>query len=116
MSIALLACAIAAIGPQASGSDTVAWPRRVESIVQRHLQRDHGKLWGVRLDTIPLFLGIGNRVFTSVDPQTPGFVSIGDGWWSGPLPGGIVISNTALSWANRRWAMMRLPLPEDPLE
>jgi hypothetical protein len=116
VNLVTLAFAVAAIPAQGPTSDTLAWPREVERVVQQHLQRDGGALWRERLDTVPLFLVAGKRVFTTADPKDSGFVAVGNGWWSGALPSDVVPSNTALAWANRRWAMMRLPLPADTFD
>lgn len=118
MTVLTTLCSLSLLAGASQGgrvSDTSAWPRAVEAAVRKQLQRDGGTLWGTRFDTIPLFLAAGKRVFLSADPHSADFTSIGDGWWSGALPSGIVVSNTALVWANRRWAMMRLPLPADTI-
>lgn len=99
----------------ATDSALSAWPRVVEAAARQDLASDGGHLWGARLDTVPLFLVRGSRVVMNADPHQAGYAHNGDGWWSGPLPGGVTPANTALSWAGRRWAMVMLPLPGDTL-
>src|SRR5690606_1975948 len=36
-----------------------------------------------------------------------------DGVFTGALPQGVPVANTAVDWAGRRWSMVVLPLPED---
>ncbi|MEP6590402.1 MAG: hypothetical protein ABJC19_04385 [Gemmatimonadota bacterium] len=98
-----------------SGGIADSLPRlmRVEALVQQRLHQDAGKLWGARLDTIPLLLTDGTRAIASRDPRQPAFERATGGWFVGDLPKGMVVANTSVSWAGRRWAMIRLPLPED---
>lgn len=77
---------------------------------------DAGKLWGARLDTVPILGVAGKRILLSADPRRDGYVPVAEGVWGGALPAGVIPSNTSLSWADRRWAMVLLPLPEDTVE
>lgn len=88
---------------------------RADDRAQAALRQDAGRLWGVRMDTVPVFLVSGDTAYMRADPDQPGYRPIGNNWWTGPLPAGISPSNTALDWAGRRWAMALLPLPDDSL-
>lgn len=115
MSLSCLALTIATNAASQVPADPFRQPRLVEEIAQRALRRDRGKLWGVRLDTVPLFLVAGSQVATSVNPAMSGFTLLDASWYRGALPSGVVVANTALTWAQRRWAMIDLPLPVDTL-
>jgi hypothetical protein len=78
------------------------------------LTRDAGRLWGAPLDTIP-WLGVsGKTILLTAAPKTSGYTE-SNGIWSGPLPTTITPSNTSVTWAGRRWAMVNLPMPNDTL-
>ncbi|MES2306884.1 MAG: hypothetical protein V4558_15380 [Gemmatimonadota bacterium] len=111
-----VAVSVSALAAQAPGDSTLlAWPRAVEQTVQLRLRTDAGKLWGARLDSVPLFLVADQRALLSADPRSEGFTTGADGWWAGALPTGLVVANTAVAWAGRTWAMMMLPLASDAM-
>lgn len=112
LAMGLWASRVAAQQPQDS---SVAHARRIAAGATTLLARDAGRLWGVRLDTVPWFWVLGQRAFLSADPHADGFTASGDGLWSGPLPSDMIPSNTAVEWAGRRWAMATLPLAGDSL-
>ncbi|HKG94565.1 MAG TPA: hypothetical protein VKA84_21810 [Gemmatimonadaceae bacterium] len=79
------------------------------------LARDGGALWGVRLDTGAVWAGVrGQKMFLTADPRMPDYERAGPALWAGPLPPGVAPANTSLRWAGRRWAMVILPVPDDP--
>ena len=103
---------------QAAPADDTAAVREFARAVVRarvKLAAENGALWGRRLDTIPWLGVVGSGVVTSADPRTEGYSPAGAGLWRGPLPSGVNPANTSIEWAGRRWAMVRLPLPSDPL-
>jgi len=80
------------------------------------LERDAGKLWGSRLDSVP-WLGVsGKTVLLTSAPATgaAGYTPT-RGLWEGPLPATITPSNTSVTWAGRHWAMVLLPVYGDTL-
>lgn len=78
------------------------------------LKLDAGKLWGSRLDTVP-WLGVSGR--TMLLTQAPGVAGYTEtrGVWEGPLPATVTPSNTSVTWAGHRWAMVLLPVYGDTL-
>ena len=104
-------------GATAQETDSaVVWARVVAARSQRLLVADRGRLWGVRLDSIPWLFVAAQRAYATADPQQSGFASNGQGLWAGPMPAGIAPANTAVRWAGRTWAMVLLPLPTDATE
>lgn len=80
------------------------------------LQRDAGKLWGSRLDSVP-WLGVSGKtiLLTSRPTASETEYTQTHGVWEGPLPATITPSNTSVTWASRRWAMVLLPVYGDTL-
>ena len=112
----LLALCFAGKAAAQTADSAVAWARVVAARSESLLVADAGRLWGVRLDTIPWLFVAGQQTYATADPQQSGFVSDGQGLWGGLLPGGIAPANTAVPWAGRTWAMVLLPLPADAVE
>jgi hypothetical protein len=78
------------------------------------LKRDAGKLWGSRLDAVP-WLGVsGKTILLTRAPDAAGYTET-RGVWEGPLPATITPSNTSVTWAGHRWAMVLLPVYGDTL-
>jgi hypothetical protein len=80
------------------------------------LQRDAGRLWGSRLDSVP-WLGVSGRTILLTNAPADGTTGYTPthGVWQGPLPATITPSNTSVTWAGRRWAMVLLPIYGDSL-
>lgn len=119
-SLVELACILSIVAPpcvagQTAHSSSVLDPRGIDRIVRHELAADAGRLWGRRLDSVPLFLVSGKAVLLGADPGRSGYTPDGSGWWKGALPAGVVPANTSVTWAGRRWAMVLLPLPTDSL-
>ena len=78
------------------------------------LALDGGRLWGVRLDTLQWVGTTGVELYFTRDPEHAGFSrDSASGLWRGPMPPGTLVANTASALFGRRWAMVRLPLPND---
>lgn len=73
-------------------------------VARRDMVADSGRLWGVRLDTIP-WLGVwqGRMIRVGAGGDTT----------SVPVPAGMAAANTSVEWDGRRWAMVVLPVPRD---
>lgn len=79
----------------------------------RACRLDGGRLWGLSLCG-PLILVEPESRWAVANEQPPGgeFTRHGP-IWTGHVPGGIPVSNTALTWVGRKWAIARLPLSGD---
>ncbi|HSB53794.1 MAG TPA: hypothetical protein VLD58_05535 [Gemmatimonadales bacterium] len=76
-------------------------------------RHEGGKLWGRSLLGPMILVDPATRAaFASEEPPGGSFRQR-DGLWQGTLPDGIPLANFALTWVNRRWAMVLLPLPQD---
>src|SRR5204863_4775129 len=79
-------------------------------------ERDGGRLWGKSLYGPMLFVQPVTR-FVAANQADPGGLlkPVGD-VWTGKLPAGIPIANTAVDWSGARWTMVLWPLPSDPAD
>lgn len=75
--------------------------------------RDGGALWGRSLAEVPFLFVDGDAVTLTADPAQPGYARAG-ALWTGARPRSLAPANTSVEWAGRRWAMVMLPLPDDP--
>lgn len=74
---------------------------------------DRGRLWGVSLCGPLLVVDPGTRAVWASDPDQEGQLrQSGDGW-TGTLPAGVPVANSAVNWAGVRWIMLIGPLPTD---
>src|SRR5262245_39390679 len=75
-----------------------------------HLRADAGRLWGADLAEVEWRGIAGDRLRLPADPQVAGYEPAETGLWTGPLPDGLGIANTAVRWAGRTWASITLPI------
>jgi hypothetical protein len=113
--VGLLALCVAGSGWGQVPDSAARWAGAMAAWAKARLAADAGRLWGVRLDSVPWLFIAGPRAFATTDPGQQGYTGDEAGLWSGPLPAGIAPANTAVTWAGRRWAMVLLPLPADTL-
>jgi hypothetical protein len=74
--------------------------------VQLITQKDDGKFWKTPYKTPTLFVNPENRQAFVFD--------IGEDPYITQLDNNIPIANTAIKWNDKMWAMVRIPLPENP--
>lgn len=75
--------------------------------------RDEETLWGVSLCGPMLIVDRDTRVVHANRADAEGKLApAGPGAWTGTLPEGVGIANTAIDWAGVRWTMVMTPLPE----
>lgn len=79
------------------------------------LKEDAGQLWGRPFDEPSWMLVFRSTAYLSRAPEAAGYIASG-GFWTGPLPPELGSANATVEWSGRRWAMVRLPLPEDKRE
>lgn len=75
---------------------------------------EHGaKLWKAPLCGPVIVVDPRNRnAIASIEPPQANFRQI-DGLWVGTVPPSFAMVNTSVEWANLKWAVVMLPLPED---
>ena len=112
---ALLLAALIVAGPAAAQSapaDTAAAIRALADY-ETACRRDAGRLWGRSLCGSILLVDPATR-FAVASERPPGgeFVPHG-GIFTGRLPPGLPVANTAMDWAGQRWAFALLPIAGD---
>lgn len=89
---------------------------RASAELNQMCQADGGALWGVSLCGPLLVVDpITRTVWANTQDREGVLTAQGDGW-SGVLPSGVGVANTALDWAGVRWAMVLSPLPDGETE
>lgn len=80
---------------------------------RRLSDREGGRLWGMRLYGAMFFVDPATRevVANEADPQ--GLLHKEGADYVGVLPGSVVIADSPIEWAGKRWTMLRWPMPED---
>lgn len=77
---------------------------------------DRGKLWGKPLCGPMMFVEDAGRDIAANQAGQGGALAAHGDLFTGKLPSGIPISNTATDWDGVRWSMLEWPLPEDRAE
>lgn len=75
--------------------------------------RDGGRLWGRSLAGPMILVDPETRTAFASEEPPGGTFTERNGLWAGTIPEGIPVANFALTWVNRRWAMVLLPVPTD---
>jgi hypothetical protein len=78
----------------------------VKNEIQQITQKDNSSFWNIPYETPLLFVNPENR-------QTYAF-DIGTEPYKIRLDDNILIANTAIKWKEKLWAMVQIPLPENP--
>lgn len=69
-------------------------------------------LWGLGLGGALIFVDRPTRAIVANAPDSAGLlVKAADGIWTGMLPEGVAVANTASTWGGRTWTMLVWPLP-----
>ncbi|RPH30074.1 MAG: hypothetical protein EHM93_16160 [Bacteroidales bacterium] len=80
------------------------------------LIRENGTLWNYKLNGPILLVNQVTRTFIANEQNEKNtFTKQGD-FYIGNLPENINIANTAITWENKMWTMVMLPLPESKKE
>ena len=74
---------------------------------------DGGRLWGKPLCGPMMVVEDASRDIAANQAGEGGALTPQGGLFTGKLPGGIPVSNTATRWDGVHWAMLEWPLPED---
>lgn len=93
----------------------VAAAREVFAQAKQLSEKDSGRLWGRTLYGPMIFASPETREAVANQPGDDAVLHASDGVWVGKLPGDIIIANTAVSWAGKRWTMVMWPLPSNTL-
>lgn len=114
VAVASLSAAAPALGAQEDGWSQHAIAEAVDG-ARRACEVDDGRLWGLSLCGPLLFADVeGRRLIASRAAPGADLERAADGLHVGPLPDDLPVANRAIEWAGVEWAMVLLPLPEDP--
>ena len=110
----LLLCTATIIGHAQSASlaDSLAADLRMI----RQATAQHTDLWGLDLYGPLLFIDPETRVAYTNEPDSAGLFQPCGSLYAGHLPDKVLTANTATTWGGRTWAMILLPLPNDPTD
>jgi hypothetical protein len=75
--------------------------------------KDDGKLWGKTLYGPMLFVQPESRAVVANEADASGLLQKQGDVYVGVLPKDVMIANTAVDWAGKRWTMVMWPLPAD---
>jgi hypothetical protein len=118
---ALLLATVAPAAPAEPDPPAPADPRAIQSATQAFAaahaasDRDAGRLWGMPIYGPLLFVEPQSRLLIANQADAQGALRAEGGLFVGRLPDGVPMANTGTEWSGVRWAMIVLPLPEDPL-
>jgi hypothetical protein len=80
-------------------------------------REEGGRTWGRSLVGPLLLVEPGTRRVWASEADGEGLLAKdGDGVFSGVYPEGMIIANTTVTWAGKKWVMLLYPLPLDPTE
>lgn len=74
-------------------------------------ERDAGALWGVSLCGPMMIVDPASRRIVANAPDPQGALHERGGVWTGDMPAGVGLANTAKTWNGRLWTMLVWPLP-----
>ena len=109
---AVIASALGAAGEGTSNDAREA--AQVFQLAESICAADGGRLWGRSLCGPMLLVDSQTRVVFANRADAEGHLKPHEGVFTGQLPEGINVANTAIAWAGVRWTMLMLPLPNDP--
>ena len=110
----LLLCTATIIGHAQSASLADSLSADLHMI--RQATARHTTLWGFDLYGPLLFVDPETRVAYTNEPDSAGLFQPCGTLYAGRLPDEVLTANTATTWGGRTWAMILLPLPNDPTD
>jgi hypothetical protein len=75
--------------------------------------RDDGRLWGKALYGPMLFVEPESRAVIANESDAGGLLVKKGDVYAGALPKDVMVANTSIDWAGKRWTMVMWPLPQD---
>lgn len=87
---------------------------RVFKDLKKQLNKEHAeKLWNYPLYGPLIIVNPKTRMVVANEADKNGLLKKSGSVFTGVLPKQITIANSTLNWGGKKWAMVRLPLPED---
>lgn len=113
---ALAFAAFTSFAPSSAAQDTMAAAGAYREL-QEICARDRGALWGLDLCGGPLLIvDPATRATWASESDNTGVLNDYGAGWVGTLPADVLVANTAVDWAGKRWTMLLAPLPDDAIE
>ena len=107
-----LALALVQAPPAPSGPDSrVAAAAFVEA--RAASSRDRGRLWGIPLYGLTLFVDAATRRVVANQADLEGRLTASGEVFVGSVPANLPVANMSVEWAGVRWAMVLWPPPDD---
>jgi hypothetical protein len=75
--------------------------------------REGGRLWGMKLYGPMFFVDPATRTVIANEPDAQGLLRKQGNDYVGTLPESVLIADSPVEWAGKRWTMLRWPMPED---
>jgi len=75
--------------------------------------REGGRLWGMKLYGPMFFIDPATRTVIANEPDAQGLLRKQGNDYVGTLPESVLIADSPVEWAGKRWTMLRWPMPED---
>lgn len=95
--------------PAAELGSAAKWLQEAEAICEG----DNGALWGVSLCGPMLLVDPASRAVFANQPDKQNHLKREGEIFTGKLPNEVNIANTAVDWADVKWTMIMLPLPDE---
>ncbi len=111
----LLLAALFASGPAAAQTAPVDTAAAIRALAdyESACRRDAGKLWGRSLCGSVLLVDPATRFAVASERPPGGDFAPHGGVFTGRLPAGIPVANTAMTWVGQPWAFALLPIAGD---
>ncbi len=77
--------------------------------------KEGGRLWGKTLYGPMFFVDPAARAVVANAPDGQGILRQDGSIFVGTLPDSVIIADSPVEWAGKRWTMLRWPMPEDTL-
>jgi hypothetical protein len=77
--------------------------------------KEHGKLWGINLYGPILLVDGGTQTIYANEGDSGNLLKKQDNIYTGSVPKGMQLANTAIEWSGKKWTMILWPLTTDSL-
>ncbi len=109
--VALIGCLLAQAQSPASIDPVNAAAAFAEA--EKLSAKDDGRLWGKTLYGPMLFVEPESRAVVANEADAGGLLLKKGDVYVGVLPTDVMVANTSVDWAGKRWTMVMWPLPQD---
>ncbi len=111
--IALSMLTAVALRAQTSSPIDPAKAKEAFAEARQFSEKEGGHLWGKTLYGPMFFVDPATRAMVANEPDAQGLLHREGDVYVGTLPDSVIIADTPVEWAGKRWTMLRWPMPED---